>query len=223
MSSSDPLLDALSRANPVPEGALDAHAVPPPGQLEEIIATSTDPTTLPRTPHRALLLAAAVVMLIALVTGAVVMTHDDGDEELVNVAIGPTSQPTTDSSASTDTTVTGDTGAISPPGAAQCVEFYSLDTLTNRQMAFDGTVRTIDGQRVTFDVSVWYAGGEGAEVTLSALGLAGPGLSSIDGGVRLTEGERFLVSGDGGNVWGCGFTQLYDATVAESWATAFGS
>ena len=34
------------------------------------------------------------------------------------------------------------------------------------------------------------------------------------------QGERYLVSGDDGIVWGCGFTQLYSDTLAAEWASA---
>ncbi len=103
--------------------------------------------------------------------------------------------------------------------AAMCVELYDLNTLANREVAFDGTLVAIDGSDATFDVHRWFRGGSGEEVTLDADGLTG--ITSLGPGLELS--QRYLVSGSGGFVWACGFTMTYDTDVAGQWATVFGS
>lgn len=105
--------------------------------------------------------------------------------------------------------------------AALCVEFYDLNTLTNREVAFDGTLVSADGDRVTFTVNRWFTGGSGDSATLNAVGLAPGTITSL--GASLELGQRYLVSGSGGNVWSCGFTMTYDTAIANQWATVFGA
>jgi len=125
---------------------------------------------------------------------------------------------------------------------AMCVENYDLDTLANRDVAFDGTVTSFDGDQVTFTVQSWFAGGSGDAVTLNSNGLTGitslggvgdgtslssndltsGGITPLDG-VGLEDGQRYLVSGSGGFVWACGFTMTYDTGIASQWATVFGA
>lgn len=111
-------------------------------------------------------------------------------------------------------------GAITPGGsiAGSCVELYDLTTpLYRRETAFEGTLVVVEGDRATFTVNEWFSGGEGSSVTLAgASGLQG--INSTQPGAALTPGARLLVAGDGGFVWSCGFTQPYDATVAQQWA-----
>ena len=120
----------------------------------------------------------------------------------------PTSHPSADGSTSTM--------------LASCVERYSLETLENRDYAFDGTVMAIEpGQaaadqadRVTFDVTEWFKGGSGSSAIRQAHGFAAV---TSAGGSPHRVGERLLVAGDDDFVWECGFTQRYDAEVAADW------
>ncbi len=105
--------------------------------------------------------------------------------------------------------------------AAMCVEFYDLDKLADRDVAFDGTVGSSAGDRVTFIVHNWFTGGSGDSVTLEAMGIAPGTITSA--GPALEIGHRYLVSGSGGNVWSCGFTMTYDTGIAGQWATVFGA
>jgi hypothetical protein len=105
------------------------------------------------------------------------------------------------------------------PGIGSCVETYSLETLANRDFAFDGTVTAIDGDQVTFDVGQSFAGDVAGSITLTASGMTGTSVTSA-GGPNLAVGERYLVAGDESFAWACGFTQPYDEAVAASWAQA---
>jgi hypothetical protein len=103
-------------------------------------------------------------------------------------------------------------------GAAGICLAYSVEELANRDFAFDGTVTAIDGDQATFTVNESFIGDMSGSVTLAA-----PVSSediSFEGGTELVQGDRYLVSGDDGIVWGCGFTQPYSETLAAEWATA---
>ena len=122
--------------------------------------------------------------------------------------------------------LSGSGGAPSAPddpgiGIGSCVETYSIDTLANREFAFDAVVTAIDGDRVTFSVNETFRGdaAAGDSVTLEAAGMTGTSITSA-GGPNLTVGERYLVAGDAQFAWACGFTQPYDEAVAADWAEA---
>ena len=101
-------------------------------------------------------------------------------------------------------------------GLGSCVESYSLSTLPHREVAFDGTVKAINGNEVAFTVNDWYKGGTESTVKLDGNGMVGGAITSA-GGPNLTVGDRYLVAGDGGFVWSCGFTQPYDPATAQQW------
>lgn len=105
------------------------------------------------------------------------------------------------------------------PQVGLCVESYDLETLANREFAFDGTVTAFNGDTATFAINESFWGGLTGSVSLDAAGMTGNSLTTA-GGPPLVEGQRFLVAGDESFVWGCGFTQPYDEVVAAEWAGA---
>ena len=114
----------------------------------------------------------------------------------------------------------GRTGAVTGEQATSgsCVELYDLDTLGNREFAFDGTVKEVRSDRAEFTVNEWYRGGQGDEVSKGgATGSSGLTPEEEYPRVGLAPGERFLVAGDGDFVWACGFTQPYTPQLAEDW------
>ena len=106
-------------------------------------------------------------------------------------------------------------------GAAMCIRF-DLEMLAQQEFAFDGTVTGIDGESVAFDVGKWYRGPGDASVTLTQVG-QGDGLVMEGILVDFQVGSRYLVSGAGGVITGCGYSQVWDASAAADWETAFGS
>jgi hypothetical protein len=106
-------------------------------------------------------------------------------------------------------------------GAATCIRF-DLELLAQQEFAFDGTVTAIDGESVTFDVGKWYRGSGDASATLTQVG-QGEGAVMEGILVAFQVGNRYLVSGAGGVITGCGYSQAWDATAAADWASAFGS
>ena len=109
------------------------------------------------------------------------------------------------------------------PGMASCVEPYAgPNSVANRSVAFDGTVASIDGERVTFRVNATFRGAQSPSITLDALGMTGATITSA-GGPNLEVGQRYLVAGEDHFAWGCGYTQPYDAALAAQWAAAAGN
>jgi hypothetical protein len=106
----------------------------------------------------------------------------------------------------------GDAGG----GVGICIAF-SVEELAMRDFAIDGTVTAVDGDQVTFAVNESFIGDLSGSVTLTAPETS---QTSLEGGIELVQGERYLVSGDENTVWGCGFTQAYSESAAAEWATA---
>lgn len=206
MPERDDELDLLRVADPLDPATLPSATDPAARALFERIVM-TDPSRSTSTPWP-LRLAVAAAVLVLLVAGAVALLGG-ADDDPSDVATGSTA---------------GTSGEpISPGGlsGASCVEVYDLQTLARRELAFDGTVVSTDGDQVTFTVQRWFRGGDGAEVTLGGAAALG-GTTSAGAEVGLAPGTRLLVAGDGGFAWSCGFTQPYDPAVAQQWADAFG-
>lgn len=228
-SELDPI-ERLRAADPAAGSAQDPSSADARATLEEILMTeSPTPTTGPaaRTWSRApWLLAAAALVVVAGVVGAIAIGGDDStDDELATETDGPaTDELSTEGPATDDPASSGP--ATGPAGSevTSCVETYDLDTLGNRGHAFDGTVESVDGDDMTFTVEEWFVPGPfdagDATVTLDHQGYAG--MLFAPDGPALEPGTRVLVAGDDGFVWSCGFTQLHDPALADQWRNALG-
>lgn len=117
--------------------------------------------------------------------------------------------------------------------AESCVERYSPETLANRELVLDGVVTrivpvdsTAEGPdlgfaQVEIAVNRWFKGGAGAETTLKSSLPIGTAITSAGGAIPpLEEGQRYLVSGDGGFMWSCGFTTPFSQEAAAEWQAA---
>jgi hypothetical protein len=162
-----------------------------------------DTTTHSRRRPVALAVAAAAVAIAVVGTVAAINDGDDPSTTTTTVVAAPDPG-----------------GPISPGGMASCVERYDLITLGRRELAFDGTVSSVDGDQITFDVDTWYRGGDGPTATLRGAQFLG-GMTSAGPSTSLEPGIRLLVAGDGDFAWSCGFTQPYDPAVAADWAATF--
>jgi hypothetical protein len=190
--------------------------------LEDIMSTDSD--TLARTDditHRAPARrwrkpASAAAALIAIVAvGIVAMTGNDGDSD---VAAPPTSTvasaPTTPApgklkvielSAPTENTM------------AMCMEITPA-LLADMQVAFRGTVDTVDGEVVTLRIDQAYVGTDAQMATL----VAPPGMQALIGGVDFVVGQEYLITATDGVVNYCGASgpatpelqALFDAAFA---------
>lgn len=206
MNDDDQLSEQLRRANPFSSttSLTDAAAQRRAVLLEEILAmpdTTASPTshTSRTAPRRKVLYAAALVGAAVVVVVVAANRGDDASRTATPTTVAPVLSPSL--------------------GAGSCIESYDLASLAHREVAFDGTVTSIDGTGVTFNVDQWFKGGSGTTTTLDGNGMTGGAISSA-GGPILTVGSRYLVAGDGGFAWACGFTQPYDATLATAWAGA---
>ena len=197
-------LDALLRAiDPWPadrpvDPALAANAL---ALVEKEIEMSDTATPAPRPRRRRLLALAAARAVVAVLGGMdAVRALDDGS-------------------------TSAGAGRALGDAFASCLAF-SLDVLAQQPVACDGTVTSIDGDTVTFDVERWYRGGEGDTAVTRSSGLVA-GAPELNGGVGFEEGGRYLVSGErsGEAIVPaiCGLTVEHDEGMAEDWARAFGS
>lgn len=211
MSSDQVLVEELRASNPVALTASQPNSALRAALLEEILTMSTDTVIEPpqqRTGRRRKAYYGATAAAVAAAI-TVVVAVANRDHHTTSIA-GPATQ----------TTGVG----VSPggPSVGSCIESYDLATLTHREVAFDGTVTKIEGTQVTFSVIAWFKGGSQPSVTLDGNGMTGSVITSA-GGPTFTVGQRFLVAGDGGFAWSCGFTQAYQPIVAEQWRTTFAS
>lgn len=210
MITDDQLDKQLRAANPFPpkQSLTDLDRQAQQALYEEIINMSdTEPTATPQPARRMHVIVAFAVAVVAAASVVFVIIRNDDDG--ARVATNAT------------TTVDSSPATLTPSiGLGSCVEVYSLETLRNRAVAFDGTVASIDGSQVTFTVNHWYKGGDGATATLDGNGMTGGAITSA-GALTLLIGDRYLVAGDDGFVWSCGFTQPFDETLAQMWRTAF--
>ena len=202
-------LDTLRRADPVDQATVPNAGSPEALALLECI-TAGSPTNVRRT--RLIAVAAAVVVLAAI--GRVLLAG--GGQSAVT--------PTTESAV--DPTVTsGETPTTAGPGTTDggvilsCIDHYSIESLRERQVIFDGTVEEVDGDTIRFAVNEWFRGGSGASTSRTGAEILG-GFTSLGEPMSLDPGTRMLVAGDGDAAWACGFTQPYDAEVAAEWAEA---
>jgi hypothetical protein len=209
-------LELLKRANPIPSStAADDELAALAARIERItMDTQQDPGTSAigeapdsRAPRRRLAMAiGGVAAALLAVVGAVALTGGDGDDDV--------------EAASPSTTV--EQTPIDPAGGTSmmCAEIYSLETLAARTVAFDGTLESVDGDTMTFEVNEWFNGGEGDTASIDGASTIGS-FTSIGDTIELEPGTRMLVAGDEQFAWSCGFTQPHDPAVADEWRGVF--
>jgi hypothetical protein len=167
--------------------------------LEEIMSTpvTEEPDTRPK-PSRWLIGVAAAAALVVAVGGAIALT-------------GETS---------------GDPVAQDPPLVlnaggedvmASCIMF-SVEELAKAQVAFEGTVVTVEGDAVTLDVGEWFKGGEASQVVLNAP----QGLEALIAGFPFEVGSQYLITAYDGNVNYCGFSAPSTPEMKAAFEQAFG-
>lgn len=198
-TGSDPI-DRLRAADPVhADDVPDASLARVSASVQEHIMTD-----LQHTPSRSLLsrplawigglgLAGALALTIALSSGFGFGAGSPGP-----VGAGPTENP------------------AAGGGVASCL-VYDPANLPTHDIVFDGTVTSVDGDQVTFDVNTGWKGADGS-ITLTAPdvdpALVGP-LPEFE------VGGRYLVTAYGSTINACGYTLDYDADTAADWEAAF--
>ena len=214
----DPI-ELLRSADPV-----DPDRLPPGSEarlrarvLEETMAGNESMVArerrFPRSFWPALSAAGAMALVVAVVAGAGLL---NGGGVVPGASLPPSNGPVASAPAGGVTTTPEPTGGPITGGTAMCAFMYDLETLADREFAFDGTVTAIDGSEVTFTVSEWYRDDRGQQVTLTADGMTSE--SGLLGGPGLAIGGRYLVAGDETFAWSCGFTQYWNEATAADWA-----
>lgn len=86
---------------------------------------------------------------------------------------------------------------------ASCIAFSPEELDRVAEIAFAGTVSTVDGATVTLAVDTWYRGDDTVETVV----LNAPrGMEALIGGIPFAVGEEYLVSAQAGSVNYCGFS-----------------
>lgn len=102
-------------------------------------------------------------------------------------------------------------------GLGKCM-VPNAEVLSGADVAFDGTVTSIAGDRVTIEPSHWYAGDPTDEVVVTA---PSEQMQQVASGVTFQVGDRYLVSATRGTVSLCGFSAPYSDRLAAVYAEAF--
>ena len=157
------------------------------------------------------LVAAAAVVIIA---GVGAFAFMNGDQDSGTPAAGPEPSASTGADDVTELRAPGagaTTGRCLPPSA---------DVLSGAEVAFDGTVEGIEGDRVTLRATHWYAGSPTDLVTVK-----GPSeeLQQLLVAVDFQDGGRYLVAAsNGGRVMVCGFSDEFSPQLEQLYGKAFG-
>lgn len=104
----------------------------------------------------------------------------------------------------------------SDPTLMSCLPF-SVDILDDMEVAFEGTVTSVDGDQLTLDVVTWYTGGDSERVEITA-----PlGMEALIGGIPFEVGGTYLVSATNGVVNYCGYTGVATPELRAAFEQAF--
>lgn len=175
--------------------------------LEDVMSTElTEETretgTRGRSPLTWLVAAAALVVIAGIGIFALV-GHDDT----------PDAPPTAaDAQTVTELGVPGEEAF-----SARCAAPTS-ELIAGNDVAFDGTVTTVDDGMVTLQVTHWYAGEETDLVRIQA---PSEELARLVLSVDFREGQRYLVAARDGQVAICGQSAPYSAELAQLYEQAF--
>lgn len=199
----DQLRDRLARLDPMHPGVETAPLTTESSQrlLEAIVSAPVieQPGTGPeQKPNRWLVGIAAAAALVLAVGGAIALTGG-GTEP---VASGPPLELT----AGTDDVM------------ASCIMF-SVEELARAQVAFEGTVTTVEGDTVTLDVDQWFKGGDAGQVILNAP----QGMEALIAGIPFEVGGQYLITAYDGNVNYCGFSGPSTPEFRAAFEQAFGA
>ena len=199
----DQLRERLTRLDPMHSGVSTEPVTTPSSRslLEDIMSTplseQPETATKPR-QSRWLIGVAAAAALVVVVGGAIALT-------------GGTA---------------GDPVAQDPPLVlnaggedvmASCIMF-SVEELAKAQVAFEGTVVTVEGDAVTLDVGEWFKGGDAGQVVLNAP----QGLEALIAGFPFEVGSQYLITAYEGNVNYCGFSAPSTPEMKAAFEQAFG-
>ncbi len=169
--------------------------------LEQVMSTPTKERAEGRqTPRRTWTIAvAAVAALVLAVAGGLALM---GGDETPPVAEAPPLELT----------------AGGEDVMASCIMFSPEELERVAEIAFEGTVTSVEGDTITLTVDNWYRGGDGVtDVVLNAP----QGLEALIGGFPFEIGSQYLISAQGGNVNYCGFSGESTPDLRAGFEAAF--
>jgi hypothetical protein len=162
------------------------------------------------------LLVPVVILPVALALGGCGSSAQDDDMGgAESAAEASTTAPTTAS------TPAGEAVLLEAPpdaGAGRCMA-PSADVLSEADVAFSGTVRSIEHGLVDVEVDKWYRGSGG---DVSQVRAQSGQMQALIGAVAFEEEGRFLVAGIDGELMVCGLSAAYDEQLAALYDEAFG-
>ncbi len=183
----DELRERLARIDPMHSGVPTESTTSTSSRelLENIMSTPIKEKTEPKpTPRRTWVMAvAAVAALVLAIAGGLALTGDDDSP----VATAETLELT----------------AGGEDLMASCIAFSPEELGRVAEIAFAGTVSTVDGATVRLTVDTWYRGDEAVETVVLN---APQGMEALIGGIPFAEGDQYLVSAQAGSVNYCGFS-----------------
>ncbi len=100
---------------------------------------------------------------------------------------------------------------------ASCMMFSAEELERVAELAFEGTVTEVDGDRITLDVETWYRDGDASQVVLNAP----QGMEALIGGIPFAVGEQYLISAQAGSVNYCGFSGPSTPALRAEFEMAF--
>jgi hypothetical protein len=200
----DELRNRLSRLDPMASDVPTEPVTTESSQhlLEDIMTTpnAEQPESSGSPNKRPWLVAVAAAAVVIVAIGAVgLLTRDGGSDP---IASGPPLEL--------------NAGGDDP--MAMCIMF-SVEELAKAQMAFEGTVSSVDGNVVGLDVDTWFKGGDAAQVVLNAP----QGLEALIDGFAFEEGAQYLITAYDGNVNYCGFSAKSTPEMRAAFEEAFPS
>ena len=199
----DQLRERLARIDPMHPG-VDTEPMTTESSrnlLEGIMSTPVieQPPAAPEPkPNRWLVGVAAAVVLVVAVGGAIALTGDGEDP----VASGPPLE----------------LNAAGEDPMAMCIMF-SVEELAKMEVAFEGTVTSVEGETVTLDVDEWFKGGDAGQVILNAPA----DMEALIAGFPFEVGTQYLITAYDGNVNYCGFSGPSTPEFRTAFEQAFGA
>ena len=197
----DELRERLARLDPMHPGVPTEPTTSESSQelLEDIMSTPTQEKAEPsQAPRRTWTIGIAAVAALVLAVAAG-LAFTGGDEAPVASAPLELDAPAEDM-------------------MAMCIAFSPDELEKVAEIAFAGTVTTVDGDTVTLTVDEWYRGGDATEVVLHAP----QGMEALIGGIPFEAGGQYLITAQNGTVNYCGFsgpaTPEYQAAYEEAFA-----
>ena len=183
--------------------------------LEETMDTETEAAPIRETGARGRspltwVVAAAAVVLIAGAALFGVLRHDD-------TGTAPSAGPQQTTQRTTQRTTTELVAPQPTAYRARCMA-PNADLLAQQTLAFDGTVRSIEGDVVTLDPAHFYAGEPTDLVTVRA---PSADLRALIAAVRFEQGGRYLVAASGDTVAICGMSATWSPGLAALYHRAF--